>query len=117
LRADEVTERNRRGLDASDEIAASPALSEVLEAIAAGVFSPGEPRRFDRLTQALRHADPYMVAADFTAYWEAQRAVDALWRQRGAWTRATIVNIAGMAGFSSDRAIGEYLRTVWDGTG
>jgi glycogen phosphorylase len=115
LRADEVAERRRHGLDASEAIAASPALSEVLEAIASGVFSPGDPHRFDRLTQAVRCADPYMIAADFVPYWEAQRAVDGLWRQRGAWARTAIVNIAGMGRFSSDRAIGEYMSTVWDG--
>jgi starch phosphorylase len=114
LHADQVAERRRRGLDAGDAIAASPMLAEVLEMIAAGAFSPGDPARFASLTQAVRRSDPYMIAADFEAYWEAQRAVDALWRQRGAWTRSTIVNIAGMGRFSSDRAIGEYMTRVWN---
>src|SRR5580704_5435704 len=102
LHADQVAERRRHGLDAGDAITASPMLAEVIEMIDAGAFSPGDPARFASLTQAVRRSDPYMIAADFEAYWEAQRAVDALWRQRGAWTRSTIVNIAGMGRFSSD---------------
>ena len=46
----------------------------------AGMFSPGEPDRFRALVEALLAYDHFMVAADFDAYWEAQRAVDALWR-------------------------------------
>ncbi|HZT86828.1 MAG TPA: glycogen/starch/alpha-glucan phosphorylase [Stellaceae bacterium] len=112
LRAEEVAERQRAGLDASETISASPALAAALAMIDDGAFSLGE-RRFGRLTHAIRHRDPYMIAADFAAYWDAQRTADALWRQRPAWARACIFNIAGMTRFSSDRAIGEYLDRVW----
>ncbi len=42
LRAEEVAERSRRGLDATDTIAASPDLCKVIEALETGQFSPGE---------------------------------------------------------------------------
>jgi starch phosphorylase len=109
LRADEVAER-RQG---ARRIAPSPALAEVLEMIETGVFSPGEPRRFQMLTDALRHGDHYMIAADFDSYWQAQRRVDALWRQPDEWARMCIRNIAGMGWFSSDRSIADYAKSVW----
>ena len=62
---------------------------------------------------ALRRTDHYMVVADFDAYWQAQRNVDALWRQPADWAAAGIRNIAGMGWFSADRAINEYARSVW----
>ena len=62
---------------------------------------------------ALRHSDHYMVAADFEAYFEAQRRVDQLWLSSYDWTRASILNTAHMAWFSSDRAIGEYAADIW----
>jgi starch phosphorylase len=80
-----------------------------------GAFSPDEPARFDSLAEALLDVDPFMVAADFDAYWTAQRAVDALYGTPG-WWRAAIFNTARVGWFSSDRAIREYADKVWNVT-
>ncbi len=114
LKADEVEERRRQGLDAGASIAACPELADVLASIEAGVFSPDEPHRFLGLTHALRHSDYYMVLADFAAYFQAQRRIDDLWRARADWTRASITNIARMSWFSSDRAIRGYASDIWN---
>ena len=113
LGADEVARLRRAALDGARTIAPSPALSEVLEMIETGLFSPGEPHRFAMLTDRLRRSDDYMVVADFDSYWQAQRGVDELWRKPDAWAGACIRNIAGMGWFSADRAINEYARSVW----
>jgi starch phosphorylase len=113
LKAHEVDERRRQGLDASAAIAGSPRLADVLTAIESGVYSPDEPHRYSGLAQALRYSDYYMVTADFEDYYQTQRRVDELWRSKADWTRASILNIARMAWFSSDRAIGEYAREIW----
>ncbi|HEV2301589.1 MAG TPA: glycogen/starch/alpha-glucan phosphorylase [Stellaceae bacterium] len=113
LHAEEVAARRAQGLDADDVIAASPALAGVLDDLANGVFSPEEPGRFAALAEALRFADPYMVAADFASYAEAQARIDALWQDRALWRRTCLLNIAGMGWFSSDRAIAEYAEDVW----
>ena len=114
LRAEEVAERSRRGLDATDTIAASPDLREVIEALQTGEFSPGDPHRFDPLTSRLKHGDRYMIAADFAAYRQTQGKIDVLWQSPRNWSRASIMNIAGMSWFSADRAIAEYARDIWD---
>ena len=114
LRAAEVAERRRRSLDAGDVIAASPDLAEVIDAMARGRFSPEDPSRFAGLTNILRHSDSYMVAADFAAYRKAQRAADGLWRSPAKWRRSALLNISGMSWFSSDRAITEYAKDIWD---
>ena len=113
LRADEVAERRRNGRVATEIIVASPPLASAIEAIASGVFSPGDSHRFDELTQALRYADDYMVTADFEDYFGTQRRVDALYRQKEIWAKACITNIAGMGWFSSDRAIRTYAEGIW----
>ncbi len=43
----------------------------------------------------------------------SQRGVDARWQVMPAWTRASILNVARMAWFSSDRTIREYAEDVW----
>jgi starch phosphorylase len=114
LKADEVEARRRSGLDAGSIIAASPLLGEALNLIEAGVFSDGDGGRFLPLTNALRYSDYYMVTADFDAYFDTQRLIDQLWQSPAAWNRKSMLNIANMAWFSSDRAIGEYAADIWD---
>jgi starch phosphorylase len=55
-----------------------------------------------------------MVAADFDAYWEAQRSIDRLWLTPDDWWRKNILNTARMDWFSSDRTIREYASDIWN---
>jgi len=71
------------------------------------------PHRFDTLVDTLRYADHYMIAADFADYCATQARVDALWGMPAEWNRTVALNIAGMAWFSSDRAIAEYAEDIW----
>ena len=113
LTAEEVAARRAQGLDMADEIARSPALTEVLAALADGQYSPDDRHRYKALVQALRHHDFFMVCADFDAYCAAQRDVCTLWRDVPAWWRRAVLNTAGMGWFSSDRTILEYAREIW----
>jgi len=113
LKAHEVEERRSAGLDAGAAIAASPVLAGAIDAIESGVFSSGDGGRFAPLTHALRHADYYMVSADFEDYFKTQRAVDRLWQSPADWMRMSILNVANMAWFSSDRTIREYAQEIW----
>jgi starch phosphorylase len=113
MTAAEVVERVNAEFKGADAIAASPRLQRVVESLAAGAFSPDEPARFAAIVQSLADYDRFMVAADFDAYWEAQRQVDRLWQSPERWWRSAILNTARMAWFSSDRAIREYARDIW----
>jgi starch phosphorylase len=114
MEALEVVVRRQQGLDASDVIRRSPYLSRAIQSIESGEFSSSDPGRFEAIGHALRHLDHYMVSADFDAYFEAQRGIDARWRVIPAWTRASIFNVARMPWFSSDRTIREYAADIWD---
>jgi starch phosphorylase len=114
MEAGDVMIRRKQGLDASDVIRNSPQLARAIDAIGSGVFSAGEPGRFESIAHALRYLDHYMVSADFDSYYEAQRGIDARWQVMPAWTRASILNVARMAWFSSDRTIREYAEEIWN---
>jgi starch phosphorylase len=114
LKAAEVDARRAAGIDATADIAASPALTETLALLESGVFSPDDRGRYKGLVDNLRHRDWFLVCADFEAYRAAQRAVDDLWRDRDAWWHRAVLNTAGMGWFSSDRTIGEYAREIWE---
>jgi starch phosphorylase len=112
MTSEEVAQR-RADFNARDAVAASPSLSQALNAIASGVFSPGEPDRYRDLVEALLAHDNFMVTADFESFCEAQRAVDAMWTEPSRWWETSLHNIAGMGWFSSDRTIAEYAEEIW----
>jgi glycogen phosphorylase len=89
-------------------------LRAVLDAIGGGAFSPDDPGRYRALVDSLLWGgDHYLLLADFDSYLAAQGRVDALYRDRDAWARRAILNVAGMGPFSADRTIGEYASKVW----
>jgi starch phosphorylase len=113
LTAEEVAERQRAGFTGAMAVEGSPRFAAVLESLRNGTFSRDDPGRFVPIVESLLAFDRFMVAADFEAYWKAQRAVDALWRSPRDWWRMAILNTARMSWFSSDRAIREYAREIW----
>ena len=113
LTAEEVAARKRENARGADAIARSPRLGAAVHSLQAEMFSPDEPGRFRDLVEALTRHDPFMVAADFDAYWAAQRRVDDLWRNQSAWWRASVLNTARVGWFSSDRTIREYADEIW----
>jgi glycogen phosphorylase len=114
LNAEEVMAKRRAGLKGRDVVDGSPRLADAIESIAGGEFSPDDPHRFRPLTDAILGHDEFMLAADFDAYWEAQRAIDRLWNDPPAWWRKSLLNTARMGWFSSDRTIREYAEDIWD---
>jgi glycogen phosphorylase len=114
LKAQEVEQRRRSGLDATATIAASPQLAEAVHALESGLFTGDDGGRFTPLANALRYHDFYMITADFDAYYATQRRIDRLWQSASVWARISLLNVANMGWFSSDRAISEYARDIWN---
>jgi glycogen phosphorylase len=113
LTASEVEARRRSGPAPRETIEQTPALKEVLDAVAGGVFSPDERGRYAPLVRSLEEHDWFMVAADFDAYVRAQGEVATLWRDTLAWRRSAVLNTAHAGWFTSDRAIQQYAEEIW----
>jgi starch phosphorylase len=112
--ADEVEALRAAGYSSRTIYEQNPELKQVLDQIRDGAFSPDDTGRFRAIHDALvQWNDHYLLLADYASYVSAQDEVDALYRQPDAWTRKAILNVAGMGGFSSDRAIGEYAEQIW----
>jgi starch phosphorylase len=91
-----------------------PGLKAVLDAIADGQFSAGEPGRYRALIDHLLwDGDDYLLLADYASYVATQAKVDALYRQRAQWSERAIANVAGMGVFSTDRTISQYASQIW----
>ena len=113
LTAQQVAERRAGGYQPRAVIEGSPELRQALEAINSGVFSPDDRDRYKDLIGGLYDHDWFMVAADFDAYAQAQRRVDALWRDSPHWNGMAIRNVARVGWFSSDRTIRQYAKDIW----
>ena len=92
----------------------NPVLKETIDQIASGVFSPGNRDLFRPIVDSLLDQDTYLVLADFHAYLECQHKADKAFRDQERWTRMSILNVARMGKFSSDRSIREYCKNIWD---
>jgi starch phosphorylase len=114
LTADEVQAAQRSGYQPIEIYYSERPLRDALDAVAGGVFSPGEPGRFRPIVDALLYGgDPYMVLADFLSYAACQRAVEQAYSDQTEWTRRAILNVAHMGRFSSDNTIAGYARDIW----
>ena len=110
---EQVEEVKRRGYRPEEYIAACPQLQEALGQIADGSFSGGDRALFAGLVEQLRTNDPYLVCADFADYLKCQLRLEREYLKRDIWTRKSILNVARMGKFSSDRAIREYSELIW----
>ena len=114
LTVDEVEALRAGGYNPWDYYHRDEELRSVIDWLGSDFFSPGEHGAFAALHGSLlRGGDPYMLLADFRAYCECQRRVDAAYRDRDAWARMAIINTARMGKFSSDRTIREYAQDIW----
>lgn len=89
-------------------------LREAIDQIGSGFFSPGLPDLFRPLVDSLLHRDEYMLLADYRSYVDCQDRVNSAYLDQDLWTRLSILNVARIGYFSSDRTIREYCDEVWD---
>jgi len=113
LTAAEVEQKWREGWRPGEAIAADEGLREAIELLEGGFFSRGDRELFRPLTRALRERDDYLLCADYPSYISSQDQVSRTWLSQEAWQKMSILNVARVGKFSSDRAIREYCEKIW----
>jgi starch phosphorylase len=89
-------------------------MARAVDSIASGHFSRGDKDIFRPIVgKLLSTRDEYVHLADLSDYVERQKEVDHAYRDRRHWNRMSLLNIARMGKFSSDRTIREYARDIW----
>ncbi|CAI4055237.1 hypothetical protein SUVZ_16G4260 [Saccharomyces uvarum] len=91
-------------------------LESVLTYIESGQLSPENPNEFKPLVDSIKyHGDYYLVSDDFESYLATQELVDQEFHsQRSEWLKKSILSVANVGFFSSDRCIEEYSDTIWN---
>ncbi len=113
LRSDEVLELRSKGYDPRRYYESDPMLKEVIDRIQSGLFSSGDTSLFQPLVDSLLYHDPFMLFADYASYIDCQDHVSQAFRDQESWTRKSILNVARMSKFSSDRSIRDYCERIW----
>jgi len=88
-------------------------LKEAIDRIASGYFSPSNTDLFQPIVESLLIKDEYLILADYQAYIDCQERVSQAYRDTQNWLRMSILNVARMGKFSSDRTIQEYCQEIW----
>jgi starch phosphorylase len=116
LRSDEINTLKESGMyNPVSYYERSKRLKEAIDLITSGHFYKNDTDRFGPITNSLlKDGDPFMICADFDSYYECHSKVLAQYQKKDIWTRMSILNVARIGKFSSDRTIKEYADKIWD---
>jgi starch phosphorylase len=113
LKTEEVYALKAQGYNPWDYYNGNDTLRAVLDLVASGHFSHGDTNLFRPLVDNLLYSDPFLLLADYQSYIDCQDQVSQAYRDQEHWTRMSILNVARMGKFSSDRAIRQYCEDIW----
>lgn len=114
LLSDEVAAMKKAGYTPREYYEKDPELKRVIDMIEHNYFNRLEPGLFKPMIEGLMSTDYYLLFADYRAYIDCQDRVSELYKNRDEWTRKSILNVARMGKFSSDRSIMDYANTIWN---
>jgi len=104
----------REGYDPQTIINIDEDFTRVMRLLDNGHFNRFEPHVLDDVLAAVRNPrDPWMTAADFRAFVDAQEAAGQAYQDQQRWTRMSILNTATSGRFSTDRTMRDYNEDIW----
>jgi starch phosphorylase len=113
LLADEVVKLKSSGYNPKTYYEKNPELKQVVDMIATNYFNQKEYGIFDDMVRGLLNIDYYLLFPDYQSYVDAQDKVAELYLDKKEWTKKSILNVARVAKFSSDRSVDEYANKIW----
>ncbi len=115
LREHEVKDYLRDGsYRASDIYEQDHRVRRIVDTLIDGTIPHIEAEGRNIFDSLIRYNDEYFVLADLRSYLEAQSRADERYRDKRAWARSSLVNIAKSGAFSADDTIRRYADEIWD---
>ena len=107
-------EEARRNYNPGEIVERDHDLRRVMHLIESGHFNKFEHGIFDPIIRSIYSPDdPWVVAADFRSYLEAQERAARAYSNVDEWTRMSIFNTAASGKFSTDRTMLDYNESIW----
>ncbi|HLW54918.1 MAG TPA: glycogen/starch/alpha-glucan phosphorylase [Candidatus Angelobacter sp.] len=92
----------------------NPVLQRVMDSLASDRFCPEEHGLFRWIVdELLDRGDRYFHLADLPSYIASGSQAEQDYQNAAAWTAKSILNVARVGGFSSDRTVREYASDIW----
>ena len=98
-----------RGIYESD-----PVIKRIVDTFVTGVIPNIQSEGMEIYEALITNNDEYFLLEDFTAYVDAQKRIDTLYRNRHIWSRMSLHNIANSDKFTSDDTITAYAKEIWN---
>lgn len=113
MSADEVMRYEREGgYHPMDVYNSNSDLRRVLDQLVDGTYA-SDRELFRPLFDSLTKQDVYFTLKDFDSYKEAQKRVNAAYKDKSAWAKMAMLNTACSGKFTSDRTIEQYAQEIW----
>jgi len=113
LTAEEISNMKSHGYNPMVYYNANPHLKEAIDLISSGFFSKKDVNLFKPLVDSLLCRDEYMILADYQSYVDCQDQISTSFKDQKKWTKMSVLTVARMGKFSSDRSIREYNEKIW----
>ncbi|MCB1159802.1 MAG: glycogen/starch/alpha-glucan phosphorylase, partial [Leptospiraceae bacterium] len=112
LKTPEVLDLKAKGYNPQEYINRDPYLPRIFTLIRENFFSREISDLFKPIHDSLIFEDKYMIMADFKAYCDCQNLVSEEYKNKKLWTKKSILNVARIGKFSSDRTIQQYADEI-----
>ena len=113
-----INYENNGGYDPDFIYNTDPEIRQVLMQLINGTFSSDTEMFRDIYNSLLDkrnmpRPDQYFILGDFRSYAEAQKRVEAAYKDEKRWAKMALLNTACSGKFTSDRTIQEYVDDIW----
>jgi starch phosphorylase len=116
LTAEEISNIKSHGYNPMVYYDSNPELKEAIDIIKSGFFSRKDINLFKPLIDSLICRDEHMILVDYQSYIDCQERISMAFKDQKKWTNMSILTVARMGKFSSDRSIQEYNEKIWHAT-
>ena len=113
LTADEVEQLWLSGYRSSSYYTSNEKLAKIVNFLTVGFAGESFADIAAYLLNGHGIADPYMCLADFESYRITHESMIRAYRDKEAWNRMSLYNIAAAGHFAADRSIEEYAQRIW----